>query len=301
LSLEDNYNENMKDTHQTILRRLNKKEDKGLVLLHGKPGTGKTSYIRYLLTRIRKKVFYLPPDMAETLTAPVLMDFLMQHTDSVLVIEDAENILTDRANSRSSAVSALLNLSDGLLSDCLNIQILCTFNVDISRIDSALLRQGRLIACHEFKALETTKAQSLSDKLGFRTRITQPMTLAEIYNQTETRYAPETARHIGFQRITAWPFLSIFKLSSHENHRTYFRDTLYTRFAARADSAIGLAQLVQYSFCPAGFDIEPCFQVRERTDFVCAGSGAGHHPVDAGRGLGVKTKTKLNHFNQAKP
>jgi len=42
LSIEDNYNDDFLPVHQTILDRLRKKNDKGLVLLHGKPGTGKT-------------------------------------------------------------------------------------------------------------------------------------------------------------------------------------------------------------------------------------------------------------------
>lgn len=44
LKIEDNYNDDFKEIHETILKRLSKKNDKGLVLLHGKPGTGKTSY-----------------------------------------------------------------------------------------------------------------------------------------------------------------------------------------------------------------------------------------------------------------
>jgi len=41
LSIEDNYNDDFREIHQTIIKRLSKKKDKGLVLLHGKPGTGK--------------------------------------------------------------------------------------------------------------------------------------------------------------------------------------------------------------------------------------------------------------------
>src|SRR5690606_9535476 len=52
LNIEDNYNDDFINIHQTILSRLQKNKDKGLVLLHGKPGTGKTSYIRYLITSV---------------------------------------------------------------------------------------------------------------------------------------------------------------------------------------------------------------------------------------------------------
>ena len=141
-SIEENYNDDFLSVHQTILNRLRKKNDKGLVLLHGKPGTGKTSYIRYLITKTQKPVIFLPPNMAATITDPGLMNILIMNPNSIFVIEDAENIIIDRNRSGSSPVSALLNLADGLLSDCLNIQIICSFNTDLSRVDSALTRKG---------------------------------------------------------------------------------------------------------------------------------------------------------------
>ena len=123
---------------------------------------------------------------------------LIDNPNSIFVIEDAENIIIDREQNGASPVSALLNISDGLLSDCLNIQIICSFNTDLSRVDSALLRKGRLIAKYEFKELETQKAQKLSDKLGFQTEINKPMTLTEIYNQTEMSFQPERRKAVGF-------------------------------------------------------------------------------------------------------
>ncbi len=185
LSIEDNYNSDFHEIHQAILKRLSKKNDKGLVLLHGKPGTGKTSYIRYLISSLRKNVIFLPPNMAGAITNPDLISILIDNPNSVFVIEDAENIVVDREKEGHSPISALLNISDGLLSDCLNIQIICSFNTDISKVDSALMRKGRLIAKYEFKDLEATKAQSLSTKLGFNTVYNTPTTLTAIYNQGE--------------------------------------------------------------------------------------------------------------------
>ena len=204
LSIEDNYNDDFKEIHSTILKRLKQKNDKGLILLHGKPGTGKTSYIRYLISMVNKKVIFLPPNMASAITNPDLIKILIENTNSIFIIEDAENIVIDREKNGHSPVSALLNISDGLLSDCLNIQIVCSFNTDISQVDSALMRKGRMIAKYEFKELEINKAQALSNKLSFKTIISRQMTLTEIYNQEEKSFVEKNEKMaIGFRRETA--------------------------------------------------------------------------------------------------
>lgn len=199
LNIEDNYNDDFIPIHNTILRKLNENNQKGVVILHGKPGTGKTNYIRHLITSIQKNVIFLPPNMAASMVNPEFINLLTENINSVLVIEDAENILTDRKANGGSPVSALLNIADGLLSDCLSIQIVCSFNTDISKIDTALLRKGRLIGKYEFNELSTAKSQALSDKLGFNTTINEPMTLAAIYNQDDLDFSKERRNTIGFK------------------------------------------------------------------------------------------------------
>ena len=56
--------------------------------------------------------------MAGAITDPGLISILFDNPNSIFVIEDAENIIVDREREGHSPVSALLNISDGLLSDC---------------------------------------------------------------------------------------------------------------------------------------------------------------------------------------
>ena len=200
VSLEDNYNDDFQEAHTVIYNRLKSKNSKGIVLLYGNPGTGKTYYIRHLIDNIDKDFIIIPPNMADSLTNPALTRTLLENQKSVLIIEDAEKLVMDRSR-KDSPVSSILNISDGLLSDCLQIQIICSFNTSLSKVDSALLRKGRLIAKYEFKDLEVKKAQSLSKKLGFENTITEPMSLSAIFNQSEGDFSSnidENKNKIGF-------------------------------------------------------------------------------------------------------
>lgn len=188
----------------TIIRnRLKKNQDKGIVLLHGLPGTGKTTYLRYLIGQIKKRVLFVSPSVATNLMNPDFIQLLMDNPNCVLVIEDAENIIMDRRSSQDSSVSNLLNISDGLLSDFLNVQLICTFNSSLTLIDDALMRKGRLIARYEFGKLGCEKAQRLSNYFGFDTLIERPMSIAEIANQHEKSNQVQRVEVLGFRRPAA--------------------------------------------------------------------------------------------------
>jgi hypothetical protein len=201
IDLNLNYDDEWNTKHEYLLNQLELKEKKGIVLLHGLPGTGKTMYIRHLISILAEKrtVIYLPNQLIDSLTDPAFIPLLSEYNGSVIIIEDADEAIRSRKNGGAS-VDKLLNLADGILSDFLGIQFICTFNCPITTIDEALLRKGRLIFRHEFGKLPKAKAQKLSDSLGFDTEIKDDMTLAEIYNQ-EKRFGEDEKKQsrIGFK------------------------------------------------------------------------------------------------------
>lgn len=200
LDLDLFYEDDFKEVDAIIQKRLNQKRDKGIILLHGLPSTGKTTYLRYLVGRVKKRVLFLSPNVAGNLMDPDFIDLLIDNPNTVIVIEDAENIIMDRRASGGSSVSNLLNISDGLLADFLNVQIICTFNSSLTLVDSALMRKGRLIAKYEFGKLSIEKAQRLNRHLGFEQPVTRPMTVAGISNQHEKAFETAQVEVIGFRR-----------------------------------------------------------------------------------------------------
>lgn len=202
LDIDLNYGKGFKPVHDKIIKQLNEPNGKGLVLLHGVPGGGKTHYLKYLASKIKdKQVLFIPPYLADFITSPEMTPFLIQNSNSVLFIEDAENVITDRNVNGSNGVSNILNITDGILSDILKIQVVATFNMDKAKIDSALLRKGRLIAEHRFDALSVEDANELLKHLGKEENATKPMTLTEIYNVDEEEFKSEDEKpKIGFGR-----------------------------------------------------------------------------------------------------
>ena len=162
------------------------KKRRGLILLHGKPGSGKTSCIRHLIhTYPTTQFVVMPPEIFEQAGTPSFLRFMVQQCQgAVLIVEDAERILTKRAEADSSiGISTLLNMGDGLLSDVLSTPIICTFNMDVQHIDTAVMRSGRLIKRHEFKSLSQNDARAILEnlKVPYAGSVGDGVTVADVY------------------------------------------------------------------------------------------------------------------------
>lgn len=197
VDISKHYNDDFKEVDEIISNSLT--EDRaGLILLHGIPGTGKTSYIKHLITQVDHTSFiFIQNEFINELLHPDFMSFLLHNRNAVLIIEDAEKVITSRDyTNESSVVSTILQLTDGLFSDYLNIKIICTFNTSMDKIDKALLRKGRMIAYYEFGPLSANKAAELLQALNHEPP-SDAMTLADIFNYS-TRQFGETTKKIGF-------------------------------------------------------------------------------------------------------
>jgi hypothetical protein len=200
ISLEMNYGKEFLDTHTKVVDNLKKKKS-GLYIFHGPPGTGKTSYIKYLTTTVStRKFIFVPNAMIADLFSPKLVDKLYTFKNSVLVLEDAEICVFKRNGANNELVSGILNVTDGLLKDLLNISIMVTFNsAEIDELDTALLRKGRLLVMHKFGLLSKIDSQTLATHLKKKKPVDARLSLADVYNLDESTGVEEvTPKPIGF-------------------------------------------------------------------------------------------------------
>ena len=184
-SVEKYYTKDFQPIHKHIVENLQKNES-GLYLFHGEPGTGKTTYIKYLASVLKRDIIYVPVAFIDSLVDPSFLPALLKKRHSVLVIEDAEKALLAREpGDSSSLVSAILNITDGIMGNVFSISVIATYNSPRTGIDKALLRKGRLKGEHKFDKLPVEQVQKILDdnKINFTAKET--MSLAEIFNTQE--------------------------------------------------------------------------------------------------------------------
>lgn len=200
INIQELYNDDFVEMDAIITASMQKRES-GMVLLHGEPGTGKTTYIKHLICKYQNKQFiFIQNDFVKDLLKPSFISFLLQNKNAILIIEDAEKVVVSRADSSDgSVVSTILQLTDGLFSDFLNIKIICTFNTNIDHIDKALLRKGRMIAKYNFSPLSAEKASALAKKLGYE-NVTGSLTLADIFGLDKRGFDKSAKKTIGFSQ-----------------------------------------------------------------------------------------------------
>lgn len=200
LDLELNYGKHFKENvHTEIVRKMNDR-DHGLYLFHGNPGTGKTTYIKYLANTLDKKFIFIPQSHASSLDGPSLISLLTNNPNSILVLEDAETLIYSREVGDNPVISTILNLSDGIIGSLLKTSIILTYNTAHNKIDEAITRKGRLCVEHEFGPLSVEDANALAKHLNVEQVITEPTTLGDIYNLADTTFHAKAKqkKRIGF-------------------------------------------------------------------------------------------------------
>lgn len=190
IDFETMYNDDFLDVSKHIVSEL-KNSSKWIVLLHWLPGSWKTNYIKWLTWEISdKKFIFIPTTMISSLTEPNFINFFIENKNSILIFEDCENYISERSsgNPYTDVVSTILNLADGILSDVVECQIICTFNANIWKIDKALLRKWRLIAEYCFKELEVKKVNKYFKSKKSKQKTEKSLLLAEMMNLEKNHF-----------------------------------------------------------------------------------------------------------------
>ena len=198
IDIDMNYGKGFSEITDKIAENINV-TTKGVYIFSGQCGSGKTSYIRSLINRIsmEKMVIYIPNIMFKFIEDPGFISYISQFDNIVFVIEDSESLICSSSPIKSDSIYTLLSLTDGLLNDVMNVQMICTISSNIKNIDSAFMRSGRVSFVHNFTKLNKDDCNILSENIGSLRRFDKDTLLCDVYDDT---YHNNGIR-IGFENI----------------------------------------------------------------------------------------------------
>lgn len=155
--------------------------------------------MRKLGDRVRPVI--VPPALTNKITDPAMVDVFMDKAGEkpyVLIIEDADTILIPRESDNIAEVSTLLNLTDGIIGQSLDIRVVLTTNTGHKfKPDPALTRPGRLCREIEFPWLVREQALKIAEKLGKSLPTERgSFSIAEIYSSSSIK---EKDNKIGYK------------------------------------------------------------------------------------------------------
>lgn len=171
-----------------------------VLLMYGPPGTGKTSFLKHLLCS-RKLHGVVTYDEAVLNDDRFFIDFLTDEESDIMIVEDADLLLTSRESDQNKIMSKFLNVSDGLVRMPNKKMVFTTNITSLSKVDQALLRRGRCFATVEFRRLSPREAAGAAEATGQASQNwmeKDSWSLAEVFNVNPETVVEAVKPRFGF-------------------------------------------------------------------------------------------------------
>ena len=212
-NIVNNYLPGVKTKIDSLLAKLKQGNNSAkLIILNGPPGSGKTHFIRSLCTEFKENFdfeFSIEPanffaNSSYFVQSLLTEDVFASQKGKIVILEDIDDLLSHNNKEKySDIITKFLNVLDGFIGQGKNFYLVVTCNTEEQKLSKAVTRAGRCLSYIEFECFDKVSASewltakglkeeqfkdeldrvcgSSSDRLGFRTNVTQPITLSEMF------------------------------------------------------------------------------------------------------------------------
>jgi hypothetical protein len=181
------YNQKTFKSVNKLIKKI-KTSHKGLSVLWGEKGTGKTNVINYIASKLDRIVIYIPNNLIEhTVSSSEFSKLLKKYQKPIIIIDDCEFLFNDLFQRTNGISSNLTQIVDGFLSDILSTNIICIFNEsDKNELDENLLDCNNFLGEVEFDYLTSDESNELSSYLEYNKKYKNKNKLIDIIKKRST-------------------------------------------------------------------------------------------------------------------
>lgn len=163
--IEKFYNKSTLESTNLLIDSINKTK-KGISVIWGNRGVGKTYLSNYIVDEVDKTIIFVPLPSVDVINSTEFSSLLKDYQDSVIIIDDIECVFDEPYKRPGFFIGNLIQLVDGYQSDMMRCHIILIMNVDSQDfIPEEILGCNNLLHIIHVDLLDLDVSKKLAKKL----------------------------------------------------------------------------------------------------------------------------------------
>lgn len=182
-NIEMYYNDDIIKESKKITKSI-KSTNKGLTVIYGERGVGKTTLMSYMLSQIERICIFVPSNVIDIVNSHEFKSFIKRYKNSIIIIDDCEIFFMNPIIKQNLFSNNLVQMVDGVSSDMDNLHIVTILNtINISDIDQSLLECNNYIGSLNITKLSKDTVDELCVHLNQKNKLNRDARLVDIIKE----------------------------------------------------------------------------------------------------------------------